>query len=76
MYLITHHNPFHGISFRVIGVAPNEETAKQVIQNYYTGHPVEWQRLHGDLHYGSSLIKWIDKGAGICYVIQEVEVYS
>jgi hypothetical protein len=73
MVLITHHNPLQGISFRVIGVASDEDVAKEVIKHYYAGHPFEWQRTNADMGY--RLIKWFDKSAGVCYVIQEVEVF-
>lgn len=74
MYLMTHHNPLQGISFRVTGLARTRYLAERALKHYYSGSDTHWEEL---LYQESPMwIRWIDKGAGICYVIQEVEVFE
>jgi hypothetical protein len=72
MYLVTHHNPLAGIAFSVVGVARTIEAAKDSVRHYYSGVPQTWvELLTSDTQVH---IRWIDKGAGICYIAQEVAV--
>lgn len=57
----------------MIGVAKNDIRAKEALKHYYSGHPAEWEEVLGTETY--TLVRWIDKGSGHCYMIQEVQVF-